>query len=254
MNKRITYLLATLLIAESAMPLSAQSLDGQTRTYPVISTNCLRTTSGGITITPPTTTGPSITVKVDKIYATEIADARAKVDFQLHNVELKEEYTKQAASLHIALESSIALSSITPTGEVTTELIETPGVVMIQNSQNFTYEFTAKNINPDSIRENSYFIFEIPGYLLTTNVNLKVKVFIEQDKVEKPTVSTDSTTSSAIKLVNFNHSSAFSRIFYTLDGSDVTLASRLYDGTPIEVSSSDTIKAVAFIGTMPSEQ
>ena len=94
MNKRITYLLATLLIAESAMPISAQSLSGQTKTYPAINTNHLRTASGNTTITPltttspaidiPTTTGPSVTVKLDKIYATEIADARAKVDFQLH--------------------------------------------------------------------------------------------------------------------------------------------------------------------------
>lgn len=255
MNKRITYLLATLLIAESAMPISAQSLNRQTRTYPSINTTYLRTTSEDPTITPSSTTGPSVTVKLDKIYATEIADARAKVDFQLHNIKLKPEYTYQAGSLHIALDSGLALTSITPTGEVTNDHIESPGVLAIYDSTNFTFEFTAKNINPASIRGNSYFTFKIPGYLLTTNIDLEVKVFIEQDTVEEPTVSPDTTTSSAIKIVNLKHNSKYSRILYTLDGSDVTLASNLYkEGTPINVSPSNTLKAVAFIGTMPSEQ
>lgn len=264
MNKRITYLLATLLIAESAIPLSAQSLDGQTKTYSAINTNYLRTTSGSIIIKPPTTTGPAIdiptttgpaiTVKLDKIYATEIADARAKIIFQLHNVELKRKYTEQASSLHVALDSNMKLTSITSTGEATNDLIETPGVVAIYDSKNFTFEFTAKNIHPDSIKGNSYFTFKIPGYLLTTEVDLEVKVFIEHDTVSQPKMSVDSTTSSGAKMVTLNCDTKYSRIRYTLDGSDVTLDSPLYDGTPITVDPSNTLKATAFVGTMPSEQ
>lgn len=265
MNKRITYLLATLLIAESAISLSAQSFDGQTRTYSAINTNYLRTTSGSTIIKPPTTTGPAIdiptttgpaiTVKLDKIYATEIADARAKVDFQLHNVELKKIYTEQAASLHIALDSNMALTSITSTGEATNDLIETPGVVTIYDSKNFTFEFTAKNVNPDSIKGNSYFTFKIPGYLLTSEVDLEVKVFIEHDTVSQPIISVDSIDSSGTKMVTLKSDTQHARIRYTLDGSDVTLGSDLYDvQIPIAIKSSDTLKVAAFVGTMPSEQ
>jgi hypothetical protein len=264
MNKRISYLLATLLIAESAIPLAAQSIDEQARTLSAINTNYSRTTSGGITVTPPITTGPAIdiptttepavTVKMDKIYATEIADARAKVYFQLHNVELKKKYTEQAGSLHVELDSSLKLSSITANGEVTNKPIESPGVVAIYDSKNFTFEFTAKNISPDSIRGNSYFTFKIPGWLLTDEVDLEVKVFIEQDTVSQPTVSVNSTSSSGAKIVNLDCNTKYSNIRYTLDGSDVTLASPLYNGTPIAVNSPDTLKAVAFVGTIPSEQ
>ncbi len=253
MNKRITYLLATLLIAQTAMPLSAQTLSEQTVRPLLADSVKIKTTSGGI-ITTPTTTGPAISVNLDKLYATEIADARAKINFQLHGVELKKDYTNQAASLHIALETNMTLTSLDVNGEATHKPLHTPGVVTVYNSKKFTFEFTAKNINPESIRGNSYFTFKIPGWLLTEEVDLEATVHIEQDEVNKPTITVDHTTTSGSKMVNLNSSSAYSRILYTTDGSEVTLASTVYDGAPIEVTSATTLKAKAFVGTMPSEQ
>ena len=261
MNKRFIYLLTTLLIAESAMPISAQSLIGQTSSSSAVDTTYLTTLAKDSTLTN-RTTDASVTVSVDRIYATEVASARTELSFRLHKTTLIKDYTEQAASLHIALTENIKLFPIVSKdshSNLSTEQsddysIETLGTVTIHDNQYFTFHFTAENIDADSILKYDHFEFKIPGYLLTCQEDLTVKVPIEKDKVELPTLPPAQTTSAGIKLVHFNDNQKYTAIRYTLDGTDVTWDSPVYQkGVAIEVSPSDTLTAVAYIGTMPSE-
>lgn len=262
MNKRFIYLLTTLLIAESAMPISAQSLIGQTSSSPAVDTTYLTTLAEDSTLTS-RTTDASVTVSVDRIYATEVASARTELSFRLHNTTLTTDYTEQAASLHIALTENIKLfpieseisDSAGSTEQSDDHSIETLGTVTIHNNQYFTFHFTAKNIDAESILKYDHFEFKIPYYLLSCGEDLTVEVRIEKDKVELPTLPPAQTTSAGIKLVHFNDNEKYTAIRYTLDGTDVTWDSPVYQkGTAIHVGPSDTLKAVAYIGTMPSDQ
>ena len=64
-------------------------------------------------------------------------------------------------------------------------------------------------------------------------------------KVPAPIISPNGAAATAPQPVTLTDTLATASIYYTLDGSTPTQASTLYDGTPIIVSSSETVSAIA---------
>ena len=245
MNKRITYLLATLLATGSFSTVYATETDASA--VQLHQTKAVATTTGsGITTGPALQIKPSAEVIVSAYSNTTGSSLRLK-DFDEDFVGIKvtldgtafKDPRNSAASIAYAIDSSINLK-LAPGAEQWELTYSTA----IYNDTEFSFYINTSKIDKSSISDD--IIFTIPKALLTTDHDITVKIPVLRDSLTKPQISLQSGIYSYGQTVTLSCATEGAEIRYTLDGSEVTASSPLYTGKHIVLTQSSTLKAAAF--------
>ncbi|MBQ1273784.1 MAG: chitobiase/beta-hexosaminidase C-terminal domain-containing protein [Cellulosilyticum sp.] len=239
--------------AEMILNLKAAHIDldslGHALTFTI--PHYLLTTTKDVTVTVPIVydiplPDSSVLVTSNPVLASDIAGGCFTISAQLLNTAFIDPQAA-ASYLHPAILSSLNLKTLDGNNQFSES-----SSVTVNNETEFVFNMAATNIDPKSIP--NILTFKIPGYLLTQDKAVVVRVPVIHDKVAQPTISLPEGKYNGIQHVTLDCTTPNVQIRYTLDGSEVTLNSRIYKpGQPIALKYSGTLKVVAYKGTMPSE-
>lgn len=245
MNKRITYLLATLLATGSFSTVYATGTDAS-------AVQIHQNKGGAITTGSGITTGPALQIKpsaevIVSAYSNTTGSSLRLKDFDGDYVGIKvtldgtafKDPRNSAASIAYAVDSSINLK-LAPGAEEWELTYSTA----IYNDTEFAFYINTSKIDKSSISDE--IIFTIPKELLTTAYDITVKIPVLRDSLTKPQISLQSGIYSYGQTVTLSCATEGAEIRYTLDGSEVTASSPLYTGKHIILKQSSTLKAAAF--------
>ncbi len=190
MNKRITYLLTTLLIAQSLSPVYAQTSYLQEGNYLALGDTYSRTTGPAIDVDRPTTTGPSIDINNPDVAVQVTADS-VTTGGSLHISDFEKDYVsikvnlkgtafknprEDGSSIASAMDQSL---NIKPTNaEEHWKIISS---IYINNETEFILNIKTQYLDMNSL--SNTLSLTLPERLLTTDKDVNVRIPIVHDVI-----------------------------------------------------------------------
>ncbi len=190
MNKRITYLLTTLLIAQSLSPVYAQTSYLQEGNYLALGDTYSRTTGPAIDVDRPTTTGPSIDINNPDVTVQVTADS-VTTGGSLHISDFEKDYVsikvnlkgtafknprEDGSSIASAMDQSL---NIKPTNaEEHWKIISS---IYINNETEFILNIKTQYLDMNSL--SNTLSLTLPERLLTTDKDVNVRIPIVHDVI-----------------------------------------------------------------------